>query len=124
MVGDLAAVSHDGKPVPGVAPAAMQMGRQAAANIIRMLEGQPRRRFVYRDKGSLATIGRKAAVADLGRLRLSGLVAWLAWLGIHIFFLIGFRNRAVVMFDWALAYMTYARSARIVLGPPEIGGSQ
>ncbi len=118
VIGDLAAVRHDGKPVPGVAPAAMQMGRQAAANIIRMLEGQPRRRFVYKDKGSLATIGRKAAVADIGGFRLSGLPAWLAWLGIHIFFLIGFRNRAVVMFEWALAYLTYARSARIVLGPP------
>jgi NADH dehydrogenase len=117
VVGDLAAVTHDGKPVPGVAPAAMQMGRHAAANIVRMAEGQPRRRFVYRDKGSLATIGRKAAVADIGGLHLSGLAAWLAWMGIHIFFLIGFRNRVVVMFEWALAYMTYARSARIVLGP-------
>jgi NADH dehydrogenase len=124
VIGDLAAVRHDGKPVPGVAPAAMQMGRQAAANIIRMLEGQPRRPFVYRDKGSLATIGRKAAVAEVGGVRMSGFIAWLAWLGIHILFLIGFRNRVVVMFDWALAYFTYARSARIVLGPPEIGGSQ
>jgi NADH:quinone reductase (non-electrogenic) len=119
VVGDLAAVTHDGKPVPGVAPAAMQMGRHAAANIIRMVEGQPRRRFIYRDKGSLATIGRKAAVAEVGGVRMSGLVAWLAWLGIHILFLIGFRNRAVVLFDWALAYLTYARSARIVLGRPD-----
>ena len=118
VAGDLAAVLHEGKPVPGVAPAAMQMGRHAARNILRALEGQPRRRFVYRDKGSLATIGRKAAVAEVGGVRMSGLVAWLAWLGIHIFFLIGFRNRAVVMFEWALAYMTYARSARIVLERP------
>jgi NADH dehydrogenase len=117
VAGDLAAVTHDGKPVPGVAPAAMQMGRHAAANIIRMLESQPRRRFAYRDKGSLATIGRKAAVADIAGFHLSGLAAWLAWLGIHIFFLIGFRNRAVVMFEWTLAYLTYARSARIVLEP-------
>jgi NADH dehydrogenase len=116
VAGDLAAVTHDGKPVPGVAPAASQMGRQAAANIVRMIEGQPRRRFVYKDKGSLATIGRKAAVAEVGGLRMSGLLAWLAWLGIHIFFLIGFRNRAVVLFEWTLAYVTYARSARIVLG--------
>jgi NADH dehydrogenase len=115
VVGDLAAVTHDGKPVPGVAPAAMQMGRHAASNIIRAIEGQPRRRFVYRDKGSLATIGRKAAVAEVGGVRMSGFVAWVAWLAIHIFFLIGFRNRAVVMFEWALAYLTYARSARIVL---------
>ena len=119
VAGDLAAVIQDGKPVPGVAPAATQMGRHAAANIIRMLEGQPRRRFTYRDKGSLATIGRKAAVADVAGLRMSGLLAWLAWLGIHIFFLIGFRNRAVVMFEWTLAYLTYARSARIVLGGPD-----
>ena len=120
VAGDLAAVTQAGKPVPGVAPAATQMGRHAARNIIRMLEGQPRRRFIYKDKGSLATIGRKAAVAEIGSLRMSGLLAWLAWLGIHIFFLIGFRNRAVVMFEWALAYLTYARSARIVLGPPEV----
>jgi NADH dehydrogenase len=120
VAGDLAAVAHEGRPVPGVAPAAMQMGRHAARNILRMIEGQPRRRFIYRDKGSLATIGRKAAVADIGGLRLSGLPAWLAWLGIHIFFLIGFRNRLVVMFEWALAYLTYARSARIVLGGPEV----
>jgi len=122
VAGDLAAVTQDGKAVPGVAPAAMQMGRHAAANIIRMLEGQPRRRFLYRDKGSLATIGRKAGVADIGGLRLSGLLAWLAWLAIHIFFLIGFRNRVVVMFEWALAYLTYARSARIVLGGNRVSG--
>jgi NADH dehydrogenase len=118
VTGDLASIVHDGRPVPGVAPAAMQMGRHAARNILRAIEGQPRRRFVYRDKGSLATIGRKAAVAEVSGIRMSGLVAWLAWLGIHIFFLIGFRNRAVVLFDWALAYVTYARSARIVLDRP------
>ena len=118
VAGDLAAVTHEGKAVPGVAPAASQMGRQAAANIVRTIGGRPRRRFVYKDKGSLATIGRKAAVAEVGGLKMWGLPAWLAWLGIHIFFLIGFRNRAVVMFEWALAYLTYARSARIVLGGP------
>lgn len=117
VVGDLAAVTEGGKPVPGVAPAAMQMGRHAARNIVRELEGQPRRRFQYKDKGSLATIGRKAAVAEVNGIRMSGLVAWLAWLGIHVFFLIGFRNRLVVLFEWALAYLTYARSARIVLEP-------
>jgi NADH dehydrogenase len=116
VAGDLAAVTCDGTPVPGVAPAAMQMGRHVARTVLRTLEGQPRRPFEYRDKGSLATIGRKAAVAEVAGLRLSGLPAWLAWLGIHIFFLIGFRNRVVVMFEWALAYVTYARSARIVLG--------
>jgi len=118
VIGDLAAVTHDGKPVPGVAPAATQMGRHAARNILRMIGEQPRRPFLYKDKGSLATIGRQAAVAEIGGFRLSGLVAWLAWLGIHIFFLIGFRNRAVVMFEWTLAYLTYARSARIVLEKP------
>jgi NADH dehydrogenase len=118
VAGDLAAIAPGGTPVPGVAPAAMQMGRHAARNVVRALEGQPRRAFVYVDKGSLATIGRKAAVADLRGRHLSGLLAWLAWIGIHIFFLIGFRNRVVVMFEWALAYLTYARSARIVLEPP------
>ena len=120
VTGDLALVEEDGRPVPGVAPAANQMGRHAALNIVRTLEGQPHAAFHYVDKGSLATIGRKAAVAVIGRLRLWGAPAWLAWLGIHIFFLIGFRNRAVVMFEWALAYLTYARSARIVLGEPEV----
>ena len=118
VAGDLAAIAPGGTPVPGVAPAAMQMGRHAARNVARALEGQPRRAFVYVDKGSLATIGRKAAVADLRGWHLSGLFAWLAWIGIHVFFLIGFRNRVVVMFEWALAYLTYARSARIVLEPP------
>ncbi|PYQ42590.1 MAG: FAD-dependent oxidoreductase [Acidobacteria bacterium] len=118
VTGDLALVEQDGRPVPGVAPAANQMGRQAALNIIRTLEGQPHSAFHYVDKGSLATIGRKAAVAVIGRFRLWGAPAWLAWLGIHIFFLIGFRNRIVVMLDWALAYFTYQRHARLLLGPP------
>ncbi|HEU0092275.1 MAG TPA: NAD(P)/FAD-dependent oxidoreductase [Vicinamibacteria bacterium] len=118
VTGDLALVEQDGRPVPGVAPAANQMGRHAALNIIRALEGQPHAAFHYVDKGSLATIGRKAAVAEIGRFRLWGAPAWLAWLGIHIFFLIGFRNRIVVMLDWAVAYLTYQRHARLLLGPP------
>ena len=118
VAGDLATVAWNGGAVPGVAPAANQMGRHAAATILRMIEGRPRLAFRYVDKGSLATIGRRAAVADLRGRHLSGLVAWLAWIGIHVFFLIGFRNRVVVMFEWALAYLTYARSARIVLGGP------
>jgi len=117
VVGDLVALEQDGRPVPGVAPAAMQMGRHAAHNIRRALAGQPHVPFRYVDKGSLATIGRKAAVADLGRLRFSGFLAWLAWLGIHIFFLIGFRNRFVVLLDWAWAYVSYQRSARLILEP-------
>ena len=117
VTGDLALVEQDGRPVPGVAPAANQMGGHAARNILRALEGQPHAAFHYVDKGSLATIGRRAGVADFGRFQLWGAPAWLAWLGIHIFFLIGFRNRIVVMFDWALAYLTYQRHARLLLGP-------
>jgi NADH dehydrogenase len=116
VVGDLAALEQDGKPVPGVAPAAMQMGRHAATNIRRALEGRPRLPFRYRDKGSLATIGRRAAVAVFGTVQLSGFVAWAAWLAIHIFFLIGFRNRFVVMLEWGWAYLTYERHARLILG--------
>jgi NADH:quinone reductase (non-electrogenic) len=116
VVGDLAAFEQDGRLVPGVAPAAMQMGRHAAHNIRRSLAGQPHVPFRYVDKGSLATIGRKAAVADFGRLRFSGLLAWLAWIGVHVFFLIGFRNRFVVLFSWAWAYFTYQRSARLIVG--------
>ena len=115
VAGDLAHVEQDGAPVPGVAPAANQMGAQAAKNVLRGLAGRPTEPFRYRDKGSLATIGRASAVADFGRLKLWGLPAWLAWLLIHIFFLIGFRNRAVVMLDWALAYLTYDRHARLIL---------
>ncbi|HVQ27233.1 MAG TPA: NAD(P)/FAD-dependent oxidoreductase, partial [Planctomycetota bacterium] len=96
VIGDLASIEQDGQPVPGVAPAAMQMGDHAASNVARALRGEPLAPFHYRDKGSLATIGRRRGVAMVGGLRLSGLVAWLAWLGIHIFFLIGFRSRLVV----------------------------
>ena len=116
VIGDLASIEQDGQPVPGVAPAAMQMGDHAAANVARALRGEPLAPFRYRDKGSLATIGRRRGVAMVGRLRLSGLVAWLAWLGIHIFFLIGFRSRLMVLFDWFWAYVTYDRSARLIVG--------
>src|SRR5439155_17894090 len=115
IAGDLAAFEQDGRPVPGVAPAAMQMGRHAARNVLRAIAGQPLAPFRYVDKGSLATIGRRAAVADFGRFKLWGLPAWLAWLGIHIFFLIGFRNRLVVLLDWAWAYFSYQRTARLIL---------
>jgi NADH dehydrogenase len=116
VVGDLATLEQDGKPVPGVAPAAMQMGRRAAKNIQRRVRGAPTLPFHYVDKGSLATIGRAAAVAEIGSLRLSGLVAWLAWLFIHILFLIGFRNRYIVMSEWAWGYWTYERGARLITG--------
>lgn len=118
VVGDLASLVQDGKPIPGVAPAAMQEATHAARNIVRTLRGKPRRPFHYHDKGSLATIGRAAAVADLGWIKLSGLLAWLAWLFIHVLFLIGFRNRFVVLFEWAWSYLTYDRGARLITGPP------
>jgi NADH:ubiquinone reductase (H+-translocating) len=121
VAGDLASLEQDGRPVPGVAPAAIQMGRHAARNALRALRAEPLAAFRYRDRGSLATIGRRRAVGAIGSLRLSGLVAWLAWLGVHIFFLIGFRNRFVVLFTWAWAYLTYDRSARLIVGRGRAG---
>jgi len=127
VIGDLAhAKSHgkgEPKPVPGVSPGAKQMGRAAAANLMRRLRGEPTVPFRYIDYGNLATIGRKAAVVDLtvpgiGALRFSGFLAWLFWLFAHIYFLIGFRNRLIVMIDWAWAYWTYERHARVVAEPP------
>lgn len=114
VLGDLASVPD--QSIPGIAPAAKQMGRHAARNIAAQLRGESTRPFRYRDYGSLATIGRNAAVAVLGRLHLSGYPAWLLWLTAHIFFLIGFRNRLVVLLDWAWAYWTFQRYARIVIG--------
>jgi NADH dehydrogenase len=120
VVGDLAAVQSGGKPVPGVAPAAMQQGKHAARNIVRSIQGQPPRPFHYWNRGNLATIGRGAAVADFGRLHLDGLFAWLAWLTVHLFFLIGFENRVLVLLQWAYAYVTYERGARLITrGWPE-----
>lgn len=117
--GDLASVQSDGKPVPGVAPAAKQMGRHIAAMIRARLSGAPSSAFRYRDYGNLATIGRMAAVVHFGRLKLSGLLAWWFWLAAHVFFLIGFRNRLVVLLNWAWAYWSYQRGARIIFGAPD-----
>ncbi len=117
VIGDLAALPQHQPPVPGVAPAAKQMGRCAAGNIRASIEGRARRNFRYVDYGSLATIGRNAAVAERGSLRLAGWPAWAFWLFVHIFFLIGFRNRFVVMIDWAWSYLTFERFARIITGP-------
>jgi NADH:ubiquinone reductase (H+-translocating) len=122
VIGDLAAATSQGRPVPGVSPAAKQMGRCAAANIVARLRGQPTQTFVYTDYGSLATLGRMAAVVQLplpgGRtLRFSGYPAWLFWLFAHVVFLIGFRNRLVVLIDWAWSYWTFARHARVVAQP-------
>ena len=116
VIGDLAALPWHTPPVPGIAPAAKQMGRHAAANIVVSLRGTAPRPFRYQDVGMLATIGRNAAVAVLGKLHLSGYPAWLLWLLAHIYFLIGFRNRIVVLIDWAWAYWTFERNARIVIG--------
>jgi NADH:ubiquinone reductase (H+-translocating) len=117
VAGDLAATSlPDGRPVPGIAPAAKQMGTHVARSMRAHLEGRSAQPFEYTDYGNLATIGRMAAVVDLRGFQFSGLLAWWFWLGAHIFFLIGFRNRVSVLVDWALAYWTYQRGARIVLG--------
>lgn len=128
VIGDLAsAMSHKPgqtpEPVPGVSPAAKQMGRLAAANILRHMKGQERQSFIYKNYGNLATIGRLAAVVDmptwLGKnLRMSGMLAWQFWLFAHVYFLIGFRNRFVVLLDWASAYWTFNRSARVVADLP------
>jgi NADH dehydrogenase len=123
VIGDLAALTDEnGKMLPGVAPVAIQQGEHVANTLARDLEHQPRRSFHYHDKGSLATIGRAAAVAQFGKLKLSGYFAWLAWLFIHIFFLIGFRNRLIVMIQWAWSYLTYERGARLITGSSELPG--
>jgi NADH dehydrogenase len=137
VIGDLAAVRMDhaeamgpalavaggaaqpAKMVPGVAPAAIQMGKFAARQIKRSIAGKPREAFHYLDKGTLATIGRSRAVGDFGRIHVSGYFAWLAWLFIHVFFLIGFRNRFMVMLEWSWAYLTYKSSARLITGEEE-----
>jgi NADH dehydrogenase len=116
-IGDMCAFLHQtGTPLPGVAQVAIQQGRVAADNVLRWLSHQPTLSFRYRDKGNMATIGRAAAVAVVGRWRLSGLVAWLAWLLVHITFLIGFRNRVLVLLQWAWSYITWHRGARLITG--------
>jgi len=117
-IGDTVAYLHQGgAPLPGVSPVAMQQGRFVARNINRAVRGRPTKpEFHYFDKGSLATIGRSRAIADLGWIKLSGFPAWVAWLVIHLFFLIGFRNRLLVMIDWAYSYFTYKRGVRLITG--------
>ena len=118
VIGDLAAfLGPDGKMLPGVAQVAIQMGQHAARNIIRAVEHQPYRPFVYKNLGNMATIGRASAVCDLGRVRLKGWFAWLAWLFVHILNLIGFRNRIVVLVQWAWAYFSYQRAIRLITDP-------
>jgi NADH dehydrogenase len=117
VIGDLASVMQDGAPVPGVAPAAVQGARHTARNIVRAMRGEPLLPFRFRNGGSLATIGRTAAVADFGRFQFSGTLAWMAWLFIHVMFLVGFRNRALVIFQWAWSFISYDRGARLITGP-------
>ena len=115
VIGDLANFSHQsGEPLPGISPVAMQQGRHAARNVLRMIRGQKPQRFRYFDKGIMATIGRNKAVADLKFIRLSGFPAWLAWLFVHIIFLVGFRNRLLVLIQWAWAYLTFDKGARLI----------
>ena len=115
VIGDLANFPHQtGQPLPGISPVAMQQGRHAARNVLAMTQGRKPQRFRYWDKGTMATIGRNKAVADLRFMHLSGLPAWLAWLFVHIVFLVGFRNRLVVLFQWAWAYLTFDKGARLI----------
>ena len=113
-VGDLAVIVQDGRMVPGVCPAANQEGATAAKNIIRDLRRQPRKNFRYFNKGDLATIGRSRAIADFGKVRFSGRLAWLLWLFVHIMYLVGFRNRLSVLLQWGYAYFTYQRGVRLI----------
>jgi NADH dehydrogenase len=123
VIGDAARVEHDGKPLPGVAPAAMQEGRYVARLIRARIAGRSVEPFRYRDKGNLATVGRSFAILDLGKLKLSGFVAWVLWLWIHIWYLIGFRNKIGVFFQWAYAYFTWQRAARLITGPVPAPGA-
>jgi NADH dehydrogenase len=117
VIGDLASLKDaSGRPLPGVAQVAMQMGAHAAANILRAVEGQPLRPFHYHNLGDMATIGRASAVANLPWIQLDGYLAWLAWLFIHLIKLIGFRNRLVVMVQWMWAYFSYQRAIRLITG--------
>jgi NADH dehydrogenase len=120
VVGDLAHFERNGVMTPGVAQGAMQMGVHAAKCIAADLAGKPRKEFHYFDKGNLATIGRAAAVADIGPLKMSGLFAWLIWVFVHILYLIGFRNRLLVMLQWAWAYISYQRGVRLITGDVEV----
>ncbi len=118
VIGDAAALQQDGEQLPGVAQVAIQQGGHVAKNIVRSLAQAPQTAFTYKDKGSLATIGRSKAVAEIGSWRFGGFWAWLVWVWVHILFLVGFRNRFVVFFEWIWAYFTYSRSARVILEQP------
>ena len=120
VIGDAATLKDAaGQPLPGVAPVAMQQGRYVARLIRRIVAGEAREPFVYVDKGNLATIGRADAVAAIGRVQLHGLIAWMLWLVVHILYLVGFRNRVIVLVNWAWAYVTMSRGARLITGDIE-----
>jgi NADH dehydrogenase len=114
IVGDLASLTQDGRLVPGVGPAAIQQGKSAARNVVRDLRRQPRKPFHYWNKGDLAVIGRSRAIADLGWIKFSGWFAWVFWLLVHIMYLVGFRNRIVVLYEWAYAYFTSQAGVRLI----------
>ena len=123
VIGDLAAAHQDGKLLPGVAPVAIQQGQWVAGHIARLVAGEVTQPFRYREKGNLATIGRAAAVAEFGRLHISGVTAWLLWLVVHIMYLIGFRNRAIVLLEWGWAYLRRQSGIRLITGSTELPGS-
>jgi NADH dehydrogenase len=125
VVGDLAAFKQPhGTLLPGIAPVAIQQGQHAGENILRSMHGLPTRPFRYFDRGTMATIGRAAAVADIRGVHLSGFLAWMAWLVVHIFFLIGFENRMLVLVQWAWSYLSYERGARLITGAWQAGTPQ
>jgi NADH dehydrogenase len=121
VVGDTATLTQDGEPLPGVAPVAMQQGTYVGNVIAARARGDtaPARPFKYWNKGNLATVGRSFAIADLGKVQLSGLLAWLAWVVVHVYYLIGFRTRIIVLIEWAWAYVTFQRGARLITGSDE-----
>ena len=121
VIGDLASLHQDGQPLPALAPVAVQEGRHAARNILRALQGLPGLPFTYHSRGMLATIGRAAAVGEVARLRFTGFTAWLFWLLVHIAWLVGFRNRFLVLTEWAWTYLRYERGARLITGPKQGG---
>jgi NADH dehydrogenase len=116
VIGDMASFTQGGKLLPGVAPVAMQQGRYVARLIGKRLRGEPVEPFHYWDKGNLATIGRRSAVADFGAVRFSGPFAWLAWLFVHLMYLVGFENRVLVLIKWTYNYVTRNRGARLITG--------
>jgi NADH dehydrogenase len=116
VIGDLASLQQDGRPLPGVAQVAIQGGRHAAKNILRAIRGEPLLPFRYRDHGNVAVIGRGSAVVDVGGVKASGFFAWVFWLFLHIFWLIGFRNRVTVLIEWAWSYITMQRGVRLITG--------